>query len=135
MTTLADLAPSVQAFRPFLPAKDFQTSLRFYETLGFHSFRLGEALAELRLGPNAFLLQGDYVKEWAENCVMHVLVEDIDAWWRVISALELEKSFDVPPPHPPKAEDWGLTVFYLTDPTGILWHFAAETDEQPLRQP
>lgn len=29
------LIPGIRAFRPFLPAKDFETSLRFYEAIGF----------------------------------------------------------------------------------------------------
>ena len=76
------LVADIRAFRPFLPAKEFETSLRFYKAIGFKPYSLGEALAELRLGRHAFLLQGHYVKEWAENTMMHVLVEDVHAWWR-----------------------------------------------------
>ena len=69
------LAAKIRAFRPFLPAREFETSLRFYKAIGFEAYPLGETLAELNLGTHAFLLQGHYVKEWAENTVMHVLVE------------------------------------------------------------
>lgn len=128
MASTTDLAASIQAFRPFLPAKDFQTSLRFYEALGFEAYRLGDGLAELRLGSNAFLLQDHYVKDWAENTVMHVLVDGLNAWWEIISALKLEERFDIPRPGAPKVEPWGLTVFYVTDPSGLLWHFAEPTN-------
>jgi hypothetical protein len=122
------LVAEIRAFRPFLPARDFETSLRFYEALGFETCRLGEALAEMSLGPHAFLLQGGhYVKEWAENTMMHVLVEDVDAWWRYIEPLALASRFGVPPPEPPRAESWGLTVTYVFDPAGVLWHFAQPT--------
>ena len=73
MNSVAHLIPGIRAFRPFLPAKEFETSLRFYGAIGFQAYRLGDTLAELSLGPHAFLLQGYYVKEWAENTVMHVL--------------------------------------------------------------
>ncbi len=127
MNPAAERVAEIRAFRPFLPAKDFETSLRFYRAIGFKASPLGESLAELRLGPNAFLLQRYYVKEWADNMMMHVLVEDVGAWWRHIESLNLSHQFGVAPPAPPRAEPWGLTVAYVTDPSGVLWHFAEVT--------
>ena len=134
MDSITDLIPSIQAFRPFLPAKEFETSLRFYKALGFDAHPLGKTLAELSLGAHAFLLQGYYVKEWAENTVMHVLVTEVDAWWRHFNSLDLAKRFGVAPPVEPRAEPWGLTVVYVFDPSGVLWHFAEPTKskEEPL---
>lgn len=127
MNPVTHLIPGIRAIRPFLPAKEFETSLRFYETIGFEAYRLGDTLAELSLGPHAFLLQGRYVKEWAENTVMHVLVKDVNAWWQYLHSLDLASKFDVSPPAPPRVEPWGLTVTYVFDPTGVLWHFAEST--------
>lgn len=127
MSTVANLIPKIRAFRPFLPAKDFQTSLSFYKAIGFEAHMLGETLAEVNLGPHAFLLQGYYVKEWAENTMMHVLVTDVHAWCQHIDALDLAARFGVQPPSPPKLQTWGLTVAYLFDPSGVLWHFAEVT--------
>ncbi len=127
MNPVTNLVPSIRAFRPFLPAKDFETSLGFYKAIGFEAHPLGDTVAELRLGPHAFLLQGYYVKEWAENMIMHMLVEDVDAWWRHIDSLDLTHLFGVSPPGAPKVEPWGLTVAYLFDPSGVLWHFAETT--------
>jgi hypothetical protein len=124
------LVAEIRAFRPFLPAKEFETSLRFYKAIGFEAYPLGETFAELSLGTHAFLLQGHYVKEWAENVMMHVLVKDVDAWWRHIDSLALARQFDVPPPAPPKVEPWGLTVVYVFDPSGVLWHFAQMTPKK-----
>jgi hypothetical protein len=55
MNRVTDLIPDIRAFRPFLPAKEYQTSLRFYEAIGFEAYPLGGTLAELSLGPHAFL--------------------------------------------------------------------------------
>jgi catechol 2,3-dioxygenase-like lactoylglutathione lyase family enzyme len=126
---VAHLIPGIRAFRPFLPARDYETSLRFYETLGFEAYPLGSTLAELSLGPHAFLLQGYYVKEWAENTVMHVLVKDVHAWWQHIASLDLVGRFGVSPPAAPRVESWGLTVAYVFDPSGVLWHFAQSTSQ------
>jgi hypothetical protein len=125
--SITNLIPDIRAFRPFLPAKEYEKSLRFYETIGFHVYPLGETMAELSLGTHAFLLQGHYVKEWAENTVMHVLVKDVNAWWQHIDSLDLASNFGVSAPAPPKVEPWGLTVSYLFDPSGVLWHFAEST--------
>jgi hypothetical protein len=130
MSSVDDLVPDIRAFRPFLPAKEFQTSLQFYEAVGFKTYRLGDELAEMNLGPYAFLLQGYFVKAWAENMMMHVLVQDVGAWWRHLDALGLAERFGVSPPSAPRAEPWGLTITYLTDPAGVLWHFAQATEPQ-----
>jgi catechol 2,3-dioxygenase-like lactoylglutathione lyase family enzyme len=128
VNAISQLIPEIRAFRPFLPAQDYQTSLRFYKTLGFHAYPLGDGLAELSLGTHAFLLQNQYVKEWADNTVMHVLVEDVRAWWRHIESLDLAKQFAVQAPVAPRVEPWGLTVAYVFDPSGLLWHFAQDTE-------
>jgi uncharacterized glyoxalase superfamily protein PhnB len=78
------------------------------------------------------LLQGYYVREWAENTVMHVLVDDVQAWWRYINSLDLANQFGVSPPAPPRVEPWGLTVTYVFDPAGVLWHFAEVTRAEAL---
>ena len=51
MNTIDHLIPTIRAFRPFLPAKDYATSLKFYEAIGFKSNPLGETMAELSFGP------------------------------------------------------------------------------------
>ena len=130
MSLVTHLIPQIRAFRPFLPAKDFPTSLGFYEALGFESHKLGDTLAELSLGQHSFLLQGYYVKEWAENTMMHVLVRDVEAWWQHIKSLDLATRFGVTPPAPPRIKSWGLTVSYVFDPAGVLWHFAESTRTQ-----
>jgi hypothetical protein len=128
MNAIDQLAAGITRFRPFLEAKDFQTSLAFYEAIGFHTHRLGPEMAEMSLGAHAFILHRAYVKDWADNMVMHILVEDVQAWWRHIQSLDLPGRFGVSHPNPPRVEPWGLTVLYVTDPTGILWHVAQPTE-------
>lgn len=127
MGPVRHLIPGIRSFRPFLPAKHFETSLRFYQATGFKAYKLGDALAELSLGSHAFLLQGYYVKEWAENSVMHVLVDDVFAWWQHVNSLDPANQFGISTPAPPRVEPWGLTVAYVFDPSGVLWHFAEVT--------
>lgn len=110
--------------RPFLPTKDLTLSTRFYEALGFEPLLRGDDVAIFRIGQGEFLLQARYVKDWAENAMMQLMVDDLDQWWRVIQALDLPRRFGVAPPKAPAVQPWGLRVAYVVDPAGVLWHVA-----------
>jgi hypothetical protein len=90
----------------------------------FRIEELGRDLAEMHLGDHSFLLQNYYVEQWAGNFMMHMLVDDLPAWWAHVSSLDLASRYGVQPPRPPKHESWGLEVAYLVDPSGVLWHIA-----------
>lgn len=109
--------------RPFLPAKDFELSKRFYEALGFAK-TLDSEVTIFSAGSGGFLLQRYYQKEWAENFMMQLMVDDLDAWWNHILALDLPQQFGVPEPKPPAMQPWGLRIAYVVDPSGVLWHVA-----------
>ena len=109
--------------RPFMPAQDFDRSKRFYESLGFEKVLDGE-VAIFKLGSGGFILQRHYQKDWAENFMMQLMVDDLDAWWAHINTLDLMGRFGVPPPRAPAMQPWGLRIAYLTDPCGVLWHVA-----------
>ena len=116
-----------EAARPFLPARDFELCKAFYEKLGFTKLLDGD-IAIFGIGASAFILQRFFQKEWAENCMMQLMVDDLDAWWRHIEASDLPGTFDVKPPRPPAMQPWGLRVAYLFDPSGVLWHVAERRD-------
>lgn len=112
-----------ESVRPFLPAKDFARSKAFYEALGFVK-ELDSEVAIYRVGTSSFLLQNHYSKDWAENFMMQLMVDDLDAWWQRIVALDLPGRFGVPAPKPPALQPWGLRIAYVVDPSGVLWHVA-----------
>jgi catechol 2,3-dioxygenase-like lactoylglutathione lyase family enzyme len=117
-------ADTVKSLKTFAPAKDFAASRRFYADLGFDVRLVEDKVAVVSLGSHAFLLQDYYVPEWAGNFMMHLLVDDLDAWWAHIASLDLAGRYGVPPPRPPKLESWGMRTAYVIDPSGVLWHFA-----------
>jgi hypothetical protein len=114
---------TAQAPRAFLPTRDIAVSTAFYETLGFPKLLDGD-VAIFRAGPGAFILTRRYDPVWAENCMMQLMVDDLDAWWTHISALDLPGRFDVASPRAPAIQPWGLRVAYVFDPAGVLWHVA-----------
>ena len=112
-----------ERMRPFLPARDFDLSKRFYETLGFEKVLDGE-VAIFNAASGGFILQRYYQQQWAENCMVQLMVDDLDGWWSHIEALDLPAQFGVQPPKPPEVQPWGLRVAYVVDPSGVLWHVA-----------
>ena len=109
--------------RPFLPAWDFEVSRAFYQALGF-SLLPDSDVAIFGIGEGGFILQRHFQKEWAENCMMQLMVDDLAAWWAHIDALDLPRRFGVQAPRPPAMQAWGLQVAYVFDPSGVLWHVA-----------
>ena len=92
-----------------------------YEALGFPKLLDGE-VAIFAAGSGGFVLQRYYQKEWAENTMMQLMVDDLDAWWAHIVGLDLPGRFGVQVPRAPAVQPWGLRVAYVFDPSGVLWH-------------
>ncbi|SAL16229.1 glyoxalase/bleomycin resistance protein/dioxygenase [Caballeronia turbans] len=110
------------ALRPFVPARDFELSRRFYEALGFRVTHQDDDIAMLKAESFSFILQNFYVKEFAENCMLQMLVRDVDAWWREMKPEELSERFTVKPARAPAIQPWGMKVGFVFDPSGVLWH-------------
>jgi hypothetical protein len=117
-----NLAQTVTAMRPMVPAKDFEISKRFYVELGFSPRPLTDRLVEMQLGVFSFILQEYYVREWADNFVVHLTVSDLGLWWDHIMSLDLPVRYGVKI-KAPQSEDWAV-VAGVTDPSGVLWRFA-----------
>jgi hypothetical protein len=89
-----------EAARAFIPAKDFDLSKAFYEALGFKKLLDGD-VAIFGVGASAFILHRYYQKEWAENCMMQMTVDNVDAWWKHIEALDFAQGIWRPTPKGP----------------------------------
>jgi catechol 2,3-dioxygenase-like lactoylglutathione lyase family enzyme len=112
--------PAIVEIKAFVPAKDFALSKRFYEDLGFEVAWSSDDLAYLRHGNASFLLQRFYDKTHADNFMMHILVEDVEAWWRHVEAKQLASKYKIKT-EPPADRPWGMRDFVIVDPTGVLW--------------
>jgi len=93
--------------KAFVPARDFAVSKRFYQDLGFTLAWSSDNLAYLRHGHSSFLLQNFYNKEHAGNFMMHLLVEDVEAWWQHVEAQKLTGKYGVTA-EPPADRAWGM---------------------------
>ena len=115
---------STISIRPFIGARDYEVSRRFYRDLGFEEVILSDVLSLFKTGQTAFYLQKAYVKDWIDNTLIFVEVDDADRYYQDLFALELDQRYKGVRLVPVKILPWGKECF-LHDPSGILWHFGA----------
>jgi catechol 2,3-dioxygenase-like lactoylglutathione lyase family enzyme len=111
-----------KSIRPFIGAKDFNISRNFYRDLGFEETVITHNMSVFKTGELAFYLQDADVKDWIDNTMIFLEVEDVDFYWNQLAALNLPAKYKGAKLSPIKTDYWGRECF-LHDPSGILWHF------------
>lgn len=111
---------SIEAFVP--SGNDFQASKQLFLELGFNIRWEADDYVGFENNGCRFILQNYNVKEFAENFMMSVKVDDLDEFWERISQLNLPEKFGVKL-NPPKSFPWGREV-NMIDIAGVCWHFA-----------
>ena len=112
----------IKSIRPFIGAKDFEISRSFYRDLGFEETVLEANFSVFKSDETAFYLQGYYAKEWIENTMIFLEVDDVDRYYKELLALNLPEKYEGVKLTPIRNLDWGRECF-LHDPSGVLWHF------------
>ena len=107
--------------KAFVPARDFERSMEFYQALGFTLASVFDGIAYFHCGEASFLLQDFFVREHADNFQMHLLVEDVEAWHQ--RARPVAERFQVKIGEP-EEQPWAMRDFVLFDPSGVLWRIA-----------
>ncbi len=111
-----------QSIRPFIGSKNYEQSQNFYRDLGCEVAVLSHNMSVVKMGSAAFYLQDAYVKDWIDNTMVFVEVDDASRYFDELSALDLPGKFPDAKLIPVRTEPWGRECF-LIDPSGILWHF------------
>lgn len=109
------------SIRPFIGAENFEVSRSFYRDLGFEEKVLTPTLSVFKTGGLAFYLQDAYVKDWIDNTMLFLEVDDADRYWNELLALDLPAKYKNVKLTPIRKDHWGKECF-LHDPSGILWH-------------
>ncbi|MFT3735575.1 MAG: VOC family protein [Rhodocyclaceae bacterium] len=117
---MASNAPDIVEIKAFVPARDFNQSLAFYTDLGFTVASNSGGIAYLHHANCSFLLQDFYVAEHCNNFMMHMLVEDVEAWWERVTSSKLAERYGVRLV-PPADQPWAMRDFVIIDPSGVLW--------------
>ena len=113
---------NIKSIRPFIGAKNFSLSRAFYRDLGFEETILERNLSVFKKQEIAFYLQDYYSKEWIENTMIFIEVEDVDSYWEELLSLNFQEKYETAKLTPIRTMDWGKECF-VHDPSGILWHF------------
>ncbi len=111
-----------KSMRPFIGSKDFGISRQFYQDLGFKESILANNLSYFDNNGLGFYLQDAYVKDWVDNTMVFMEVDDVHRFWSELMALNLTSTYENVRIVPVRKMDWGSECF-LHDPSGILWHF------------
>ncbi len=118
---------SVTEIKAFVPAKQFALSKQFYLDLGFSLASEGGGVAYFHIGDASFLLQDFCADNLAENFMMHLLVQDVDAWWQQITQSGIVEKYGVKL-SPIQLQPWGMRDFCIADPSGVLWRIGQNVD-------
>jgi hypothetical protein len=110
-----------KSIRPFIGSKDFGISRRFYQDLGFTEIILGPNFSYFETKGIGFYLQDAYVKDWIDNTMLFLEVEDVNKFWTELLDLDLPAKYENIKLVPVREMDWGKECF-IHDPSGILWH-------------
>lgn len=116
----------IKLLRTFLPSKDYETSKKFYNDLGFPTMWENHELAIMGTEDFSFFLQKYYNKEWAENLMMQLYVEDLEDLFKI--ADKLKDDYEGIKLKPIFTAEYGRT-FHLIGPAGVLWHMTEITKE------
>lgn len=109
--------------RAFIPARDFAQSKRFHAALGWKTDDVGPGLALVRVADaQHFYIQDYYVQAVAENCMLHLTVDDAAGWHARVSAILASGDFPTARVQAPARQPYGATVTFVHDPTGVLLH-------------
>ena len=113
-----------KSIRPFIGAKNYAVSRQFYQDLGFEESVISANMSYFHTEGFGFYLQDAYVKDWIDNTMIFMEVEDVKRFWNALQALKLPAKYVDVKLAPVRELDWGKECF-LHDPSGILWHFGA----------
>ncbi|MHC0447710.1 VOC family protein [Flavobacterium sp. 3-218] len=112
---------NANSIRPFIGSKNFEISRSFYRDLGFEETVLDSKMSVFKTGEIAFYLQDYYDKNWIENTMIFLEVDDVERYYTELLDLKLTEKYSVKLT-PIRYENWGSECF-LHDPSGVLWHF------------
>ena len=113
--------------KPFVPARDYEHSKRFYADFGFRLASDAGGTAYFHHGNVAFLLMDFYEQQLAEHLTLHLLVKDVDAWYAAVTSAGLAEQYGSTIT-PIEQQPWRMRDFTITDPAGVTWRIAQNTD-------
>jgi len=128
---LTELNKKAKSIRSFFGAKDYALSRAFYAALDFKEHVIDQKMSYFLVNENlGFYLQDYYKKDWINNTMIFLEVDDLTAYEELLLNKNLDKRFKNVRFTEIRNETWGRELF-MYDPSGVLWHFG-EFKQQEL---
>lgn len=116
--------PNIKSIRPFIGAFDFKVSKDFYKTIGFQEVVVSKDMSLFTTADFGFYLQDYYTKDWIDNTMVFLEVDELDLYYSHLKNLNLPATYKGVKVSNIVNNDWGRE-FFLHDPSGILWHIGS----------
>lgn len=98
---------NIKSIRPFIGSENFEISRSFYRDLGFEEVEIDSKMSLLRRNDTAFYLQDAYVKDWIDNTMVFMEVENTDEFFREVQSLHLTEKYENVKVSPVQTLPWG----------------------------
>jgi len=112
---------NAKSIRTFIGTANFEESRAFYRDLGFEEIVTSKDMSYFRTGNLGFYLQNYYVKDWVDNSMIFLEVDNVERYWNELQALGLHKKYKNVKLVPINEYEWGRECF-IHDPSNVLWH-------------
>lgn len=114
---------NVKELMPFVPSGgNYPKALEFFQDLGFKVDWKSDELALLRAGTFRFFLQKFDDRNFQDNYMVNMDVENLDDWWTWISSRKLTEKYPGVRLKEPTVYPWGKREINIVDPAGVCWH-------------
>jgi len=87
-TSEKNMEHKAKSIRPFIGAKNFEISRSFYRDLGFQESILSHDMSYFQTNGLGFYLQDADVKDWIDNTMIFLEVDDVGRYWKELLALD-----------------------------------------------
>jgi catechol 2,3-dioxygenase-like lactoylglutathione lyase family enzyme len=126
--------PRIRDFRPLIICNEdnFAATRSFYSDLGFRKlWDDGKAACEFAtgFGEQRFMVTLHHGVESTGHGIFQFWVEDAQTWYDYMAGLELEERYPGVTVSAPGVMPWGWLIAFVTDPSGLLLHFAEPHSE------
>ena len=111
----------IRSLRPFVGSRDFDASRAFYRDFGFRETPIDGTMSLFTRETFIFYLQRYFVREWVDNTMLFLEVDDLDAFAQELELLDLPGRHAGVRVSGIQQEYWGRELF-VHDPAGVLWH-------------
>ena len=110
------------SLEPFVPSgSNFEGSKQFFQELGFTvAWDVGDYIGFEREGCK-FVLQNFSNKEFAENFMLSVKIDNAAEFYQFVTDKQLPQKFGIRI-NPPAQQPYGIEV-NIIDIAGVCWHF------------